>query len=120
MVLAECEKRPATLAVAKRYHALSPWTGGASEMQKPQESGTAPRAALTTVKKLEEFIDCCKGMRGYRAACMALQYTLEGSASSRESETAMLLYLPLCHGGYGLPSLSLNREITVPEALRYL
>lgn len=82
--------------------------------------GTAPRAPLTSKKKLAAFLDQCSGQPGVKAARKALRYVLEGSASPRESKTALLLTLPLCKGGYGIPAMELNAELLVPEHLRGL
>lgn len=82
--------------------------------------GVAHRKALTTLEKLEQFVDACRGMRGARQARAVLRYVCEGSASPRESDVLILLTLPLCRGGYGIPQPLLNYEIALPSHLRRL
>ena len=91
---------------------------GTFALDSESKSGTAPRPTLTSRKKLERFVGQCAGLPGARVAANALRYVCDGSASPRESKSALLLGLPLCHGGYGLPSFELNPELAIPPKLQ--
>jgi hypothetical protein len=68
-------------------------------------------APLMTVASLRRFIAQIPCYYGIKKARRALPYLLEGSASVRETEMALLMSLPLLLGGYGLPKPSMNYKI---------
>ena len=82
--------------------------------------GTAERLALTSVAKLQQFLDACGSLRGTERARQALRYVRERSASPAESKNSLVLTLPLRHGGYALPFALLNAEILLPAHLQKL
>ena len=91
-------------------------------VSKPQMEGfeNPPRrsAPLTSVHKLEKFLDAAKGARGLVKARRALCYVLEGSRSPMETMTAMQLHLPPLLGGYGLMRPALNPVIPLDDEAR--
>jgi hypothetical protein len=82
------------------------------------ESGVRERAPLASAASLAAFAEKAVGMPGKAAAARAARYVLDGSASPKESELAMRLFLPCSLGGYGLPAPSLNHKVTLDKAAR--
>ncbi len=72
------------------------------------DSAKYGRRPLTSIDALKCFIDVKKGMSGTRIARVALLYLVENSASPMETICVMLLCLPTCYGGYGIPLPALN------------
>ena len=70
---------------------------------------------LTSPGALASFIDKSPQFKGVKKARRALPLILDGSASPRESELAMLLCLPYSLGGYGLPHPTMNAEMPLPK-----
>ena len=68
------------------------------------------RPPLSTAKKLRDFAQSTS-FPGCASAARAAQYVIDGSASPRETQLAMLLSLPMKYGGYGLPRPQLNYRI---------
>lgn len=66
---------------------------------------------LSTVKRLELFIEKAGNLHGSKKARQALRYILDNSASPMETALAMLLSLPYKLGGYGIPQPFLNHRI---------
>lgn len=80
-----------------------------SPLQAPMDdSDKYWRRQLTTLDSLERFIEEKEGMPGIRVARIAIAYIVENSASPMETICVMLLCLPTCYGGYGLPFPVLN------------
>lgn len=73
------------------------------------------REPLTTVARIEGFLDLMPGERGTGIVRRALAYVHDGSASPRETQLAMLLSLPTRMGGFGLGDIALNRGIDVSD-----
>lgn len=73
--------------------------------------GPRRRPALTTVRKIEAFIDAAGSCRGCAMARRALDCVIEGAASPREAHLAMLMSLPTKRGGYGFPRPLMNHRI---------
>ena len=69
------------------------------------------RAPLTTKRKLASFADRMPDQRGKAIVKKALELVGEGSASVRETKTAMLLTFPIRLGGYGFAKPVLNHRI---------
>lgn len=70
---------------------------------------------LTSPGALASFIEKSPQFKGVKKARRALPLILDGSASPRESELAMLLCLPYSLGGYGLPHPTMNAEMPLPK-----
>lgn len=74
--------------------------------------GIEKRPSLTTAEKLLETATSTS-FPGCENAARAASYVLDGSASPRETQLAMLLSLPAKYGGYGLPRPLLNHRIAL-------
>lgn len=83
-----------------------------------EQSALYDQPPLTTPARLRVFVRRSPGADGVRAARPALPHVLEGAASPKETQLAMLLHLPRCWGGYGLPSPRLNHAVRIPPAAR--
>ncbi|MCH3942502.1 MAG: endonuclease domain-containing protein [Atopobiaceae bacterium] len=71
--------------------------------------GTHPfRAPLTSVSLLGRYLACARGAYGANLARRVVRYLLDGSASPRETDLAIVLSLPARFGGYGLKGMRLN------------
>lgn len=86
----------------------------------PSTTSGNNRPPLTTVAKLKSFLEAAGTRRGCALARRALGLIQEGSASPRETKTALLLCLPMKMGGYGLPRAQLNRTIEFTDRERLL
>lgn len=86
---------------------------GAYRLDSQQPSGFLPAKPLASVEALRRRAHCLRGTRGANEALRALAYALDGSASPMETKLAMLLSLPKCLGGYGLPQPKMNCRIDV-------
>ena len=76
--------------------------------------GTQP---LTSVRKIRGFLERNSRLFGAQRARAAASYLVDGAASPRETQAALLLGLPAFYGGYGLGMPSMNYEIScTPEA----
>lgn len=75
---------------------------------------------LTSVGRLQRFVDTAGGAYGVKRARSALRFVLDGSASIMESAMVVLACLPRSHGGYGLPLPTMNPRIDVPATKREL
>lgn len=74
-------------------------------------SGFVRRDPLTSVAKMQAFLQKVPGDNGLRVARRALRYIPERCASPMESVLALLLSLPRSLGGYGLPKPCANFRI---------
>lgn len=70
-----------------------------------------PTLAITTKRKIVDFLAKTSGHYGRRKAQRAVKYINDGSASIMESITYMLLSLPHTLGGYGLDGAVFNYKI---------
>ena len=77
------------------------------------ERGFRDDQPLTTVAKLDSFVDKAIGLKGRTNARRALQYIADNAASPRETALTLLLTLPYRLGGYGFPLPLLNCRIDV-------
>ncbi len=75
-----------------------------------------PTVAITTKRKLKNFIAKTPRHRGCQNALQALRYIENGSASIMESLAYMILTLPHTLGGYGLYGAVFNHEIKLAES----
>lgn len=82
------------------------------------ETGILSRDPLSSVKKLQAYLQTCECMNGLKAARKALPYILENSWSPRESTSGLLISLPYKHGGKALSDIRLNQRIDIPAHLR--
>ena len=73
---------------------------------------------LTTSAQLSAFIGTNPHLAGARRAQRALAYISDGSASPRETQTAILLALPMRLGGYGLGSPLMNHKLPATREAR--
>ncbi len=71
------------------------------------------RESLTTVQRLQSFLDKCHGHHGRKAAIQAVQYIADNSWSVMESLLFMQLTLPYKFGGLGFSGAALNQEIKI-------
>lgn len=77
-------------------------------------------APLTSVDKIQRFVEKASKARGRAKALRALRYVIDGSRSPMETMTYMLLCLPPKLGGYGFPKLVMNAEIKLDEEGRLI
>lgn len=68
---------------------------------------------LTTVQRLEHYLNTAAPMPGSKLARRALPYILERSRSPKESAVAMFYGLPQRLGGMALGAMSMNPKLTV-------
>lgn len=59
---------------------------------------------LTNVARISGFIEKSASFQGKQAVKRAIRHVIDGSASPRETQLAMMLSLPYRHGGYGFPA----------------
>lgn len=84
---------------------------GAYRLDPQRPGGFSSANPLTSIEALRRRTQCLQGERGANEAIRALSYALDGSASPMETKLAMLLCLPKCLGGYGLPWPQMNHRI---------
>lgn len=68
---------------------------------------------LTTVKRIENFLDTAKGNLGCKKARSALKFVRDGSRSPMESALAITLGLPRIRGGFGLGVGQMNHAVRI-------
>lgn len=90
---------------------------GTYAISRTHPEGFYKRDPLTTVARMQAFLERVPGLHGAKAARWALQYVLPNSASPRETIVAMLLRLPCAFGGRGAETPSLNHEVTVTRRI---
>lgn len=73
------------------------------------------RDPLTSVKRLQAFVEKAVDGKGRTQALRALRYVAEASRSPMETMTYMLLCLPPMIGGYGLPKPIINAHIDLDD-----
>lgn len=86
---------------------------GRYALSRSHPDGFYSRAPLTTVARMQAYLERASGLHGAKAARWALQHILPSSASPRETTVAMLLSLPCALGGQGLEKPRLNHEVVV-------
>jgi very-short-patch-repair endonuclease len=84
----------------------------------PRYKGMTKAEPLTSVKRIESFLEKMTGRKGLCEARRAIKHVLDGSASPMESALAMMLTLPYHSGGYKLPAPVLNPRINVSPRAR--
>lgn len=82
----------------------------------PANSSSRDRKPLTSKEKIDAFITSMRGRYGVKKAAKALKYVVEYSNSPMETTLELLLCLPNCYGGYGLPVPSMNHPITLTRS----
>lgn len=75
---------------------------------------------LMSVDSMESFVRGMEAMRGVKAARQAVRYLVPGSDSPMETILYLLLCLPTCYGGYGLPSPEMNHRFNVSGRARIM
>ena len=68
---------------------------------------------LTTVKRIEHFLDTTKGNLGCEKARSTLRFVRDGSRSPMESALAISLGLPRNRGGFGLGIGQMNHAVRI-------
>lgn len=68
---------------------------------------------LTTVKRIENFLDTTKGNLGCEKARSTLRFVRDGSRSPMESALAISLGLPRNRGGFGLGIGQMNHAVRI-------
>lgn len=63
---------------------------------------------VTTAARIQSYLNRCANTRHVKRAQRTIKFVLDGSASLREAQLAMLVTLPCRLGGYGLPKPRLN------------
>lgn len=72
----------------------------------------------TTPRALGSYLKRCNGMKGLADARKAVRAIATASGSPMETALAIVLSLPLRHGGYGLPRPSMNYRIDTRRRMR--
>lgn len=75
---------------------------------------------LTTTRALKGFVSLNPSLRGAQKAARIMRYVSDGSASPRETKKALVLGLPMMHGGYGLGFPCMNYEVKASPAAQAL
>lgn len=68
---------------------------------------------VTSVAKIERFLEGCRNQYGHRDATKALQYLLDDAGSPMETAAYMLACMPRRYGGYGIPKPEFNPLVRV-------
>ncbi len=76
-------------------------------------------APVTTIERIRAMMCAFTRIRGRKTLEKALDIALEGSASPMETKLALMLSIPMEHGGYGFPVSALNPRLDVPAELRF-
>ncbi|MDO4400684.1 MAG: hypothetical protein Q4D27_07040 [Coriobacteriia bacterium] len=72
--------------------------------------------ALTSAERIQTFLEGCDGLRGVRAARLAVKWIKDRSRSVRESKFTISMTLPRAYGGQGVKCLDANVEIPLTLA----
>jgi len=86
--------------------------------QNVPERGFYNREPLTSINKLNAFLDGMPGAKGRQKAMRALRYMCDGSASPMETILAMFLTLPYNMGGFRFELPELNKRIVLTKTAR--
>ena len=82
-----------------------------------QEETSYQAIPLTNVARISGFIEKSASFQGKQAVQRAIRHVIDGSASPRETQLAMMLSLSYRHGGYGFPAPKLNYAVDLPKHL---
>jgi len=88
-----------------------PANNTAREDPEVKEKGFKNRPALTSIERLSSFLARSGGMLNQKRLQSILRYINNGSASPMESKLLIMLTLPYCKGGYGLPMPELDAPV---------
>ena len=91
---------------------------GSYSIDRSTDRGFADRQPLTSAARLAEYARDASGLHGSATARRAARYVIDGAASPKESQLAMLLTLPTRLGGYGFEKPQLNGAVDVPPSLQ--
>ncbi|WP_139653752.1 hypothetical protein [Raoultibacter phocaeensis] len=84
---------------------------GTYALDETDPRGFRDREPLTSVSKLQRFVEKAGVMYGTKKARRALRFLVDGSASPMESIQAVLFFLPCSLGGHGVARGELNGRI---------
>lgn len=79
------------------------------------EEFPAREEPLTSVARIQAFLDSVPGARGHKHAVSALRFVRDNAASPMEAMLVMLLCLPRVKGGYGAPFPQLNYKVNLTK-----
>lgn len=88
---------------------------GSYRLPTPTQGTRYQQPALMSAESLEGFMAGVDRLYGANRLHDALALALPHSASPMETALALMLSLPECYGGYGLPQPTLNRELPVRD-----
>ena len=91
---------------------------GSYSVDRSTDRGFSDRQPLTSAARLAEYARDASGLHGSATAQRAARYVIDGAASPKESQLAMLLTLPTRLGGYGFEKPQLNGAVDVPPSLQ--
>lgn len=90
---------------------------GSYAVSRTHPDGFYTRDPLTTVARMQSYLERVPGLHGAKAARWALQHVLPRSASPRETDVSMLFELPCANGGCGFGKPRLNHEVRVTRRI---
>lgn len=90
---------------------------GSYALSRTHPDGFYARNPLTTVPRMQSYLERIPGVHGTKAARWALQHVLPRSASPRETDVSMLFELPCALGGCGFGQPRLNHEVAVLQRI---
>lgn len=73
---------------------------------------------LTTPKQLQQFLEKTPSIRGTRKATKALRWVMPNSGSPMETKMAILFCSPLWRGGFALPFVCMNYDVSAGRLAR--
>lgn len=91
---------------------------GSYSIDRSTDRGFSDRQPLTSAARLVAYTEQIREVHGSKPARRAARYVIDGAASPKESQLAMLLTLPMSLGGYGFEKPQLNGAVDVPPSLQ--
>ncbi len=73
------------------------------------------RTPVTSVKKITDFIERAKGLKGIEKSKYAVQFVTDNCNSIQEVNLAVIKKLPVSKGGYGLKEFLANGKIALKQ-----
>lgn len=83
-----------------------------------KECSASSQPPLTSILKLQNFVERSRGLNGVEKARRALPHIIPASDSPKETHLAMLSCMPGRLGGYGFPQAKLNSTVFISEKAR--
>lgn len=99
---------------------LGDYLCGAFSVDDEKQRFSGLREPLTSVERIESFLNRSSGAYGACKASHALRYVVDRAASPMEVKLAMMFSLPAKEGGWNMPVLQLNEKIPVSKEYRAL